>query len=128
MIISIPSTDKRQVIDITQLVEPHLKGDGVAVIWVRHTTAAVTTMDLDAGTDKDFLNALDHMTPAHPWEHPHNPGHFPDHLWASLIGPSLSVPFSKGKLDLGHWQRLVLVELDGPRDRSVVLSLLPSTP
>ncbi|GAC1653518.1 MAG: hypothetical protein NVS4B12_25250 [Ktedonobacteraceae bacterium] len=56
------------------------------------------------------------------YRHPHNPAHTPDHILSSIIGPSLAVPYANGKLLLGIWQRIVLVELDGPRQRTVHVS------
>jgi secondary thiamine-phosphate synthase enzyme len=67
------------------------------------------------------------MTPQRDWRHPHDPGHFPDHLWSSIIGPSLSVPFHDGQLQLGTWQRLIVIELDGPRTRKITLSIVKTT-
>lgn len=126
MTISIRTKDKRQVIDITDEIESRIKGDGVISIFVRHTTAAVTTADLDpGGTDRDYLEAIESMTPELNWNHPHDPGHFPDHLWASVIGPALTIPFKGGKLQLGTWQRVVLIEFDGSRERQLELSILP---
>jgi secondary thiamine-phosphate synthase enzyme len=118
------SSKKREVIDITEQVASEVQGDGVLHMFVAHTTAAITTADLDPGTDEDLLAALASMTPNQRWNHPHKPEHFPDHLWASILGPSLSVPFRNGKLLLGTWQRIVLIELDGPRERQVELTVL----
>jgi len=123
---TIASQQPRQVIDLTDAVRNALPddGEGVAVVWVRHTTAALTTADLDPGTDLDLLDFLAAITPQRSWRHPHDPAHAPDHLLASLIGSSLSVPFAAGELVVGSWQRLVLVELAGPRERQVSVSLL----
>jgi secondary thiamine-phosphate synthase enzyme len=127
MQISVDTQRKRQVIDITGMVARHLPaGQGIAHVFVRHTTAAMTTADLDPGTDLDLLDALDKLIPPLEWRHPHNPNHTPDHLLASLIGPSLSVPFQQGKLLLGTWQRIILIELDGPRQRQIVLTIAAS--
>jgi secondary thiamine-phosphate synthase enzyme len=63
------------------------------------------------------------MIPKLRYRHPHNPAHVPDHILSALIGTSLSLPFDKKKLLLGTWQRVVLIELDGPRDRELVLSV-----
>ena len=114
---------KREVVDITDEVEAVLPaGDGVVTVFVAHTTAAMTTADLDPGTDQDFLDFLEAITPQLTWRHPHDPQHAPDHLLASLIGSSVQVPFVMGQLQLGTWQRIILVELDGPRRRQVIVS------
>ena len=125
MTIEVRSDHKRQVVDITDRISTGLSGDGLVSVFVKHTTAAVTLADLDPGTDLDILDTLKAMTPALNWRHPHDPGHFPDHFWSSLIGVSVHVPFKDGALQLGTWQRLVLIELDGPRQREIELTIIP---
>lgn len=126
MNLTIRTERKRQVIDITgQVAESAAKaGSGLVGITVLHTTAAVTTADLDPGTDLDLLDALALIIPDRPWRHPHNPAHAPDHLLASIIGPSVVVPLINGELQLGTWQRVVLIELDGPRARRVAVTVI----
>jgi secondary thiamine-phosphate synthase enzyme len=124
MTLKIKTLKKRDVVDITDKIEVALEGSGLVNIFVKHTTAALTTADLDPGTDIDLLDAIENMTPKGLWRHPHDPSHFPDHLWASLIGPTLMVPYIQGKLSLGTWQRIILIELDGPRDRYVEVNIL----
>jgi secondary thiamine-phosphate synthase enzyme len=120
--IAINTKEKRQVLDITDLINKHLQGSGFVNIFVTHTTCAITTADLDPGTDKDYIDAFTEMVPKLNYKHPHNPSHMPDHILSSLIGTSLTIPFEEGKLLLGIWQRVVLIELDGPRDRQVIVS------
>jgi secondary thiamine-phosphate synthase enzyme len=119
-------TDKeKQVIDITEQVQRLVKPDDKAVmVFVAHTTCAVTTADLDPGTDLDLLDAVWQMIPKLNYRHPHNPEHVPAHLASSIIGPSVTVPVSGGRLTLGTWQRIILVELDGPRERKLIISSL----
>src|SRR5205823_5184236 len=117
---------KRQVVDITDLVEAELKGSGLVNVFVKHTTAAITTADLDPGTDEDLFDALQAMTPDRAWRHPHDPRHFPDHLWSALIGSDVTIPYQDNHLQLGTWQRLILIELDGPRDRQIELTQVNS--
>lgn len=126
MEIHVGTNTKRQIVDITDKVTEAIQGQGkgAVVVFVQHTTAGITTADLDPGTDLDFLDALEGLIPGREWRHPHDPGHAPDHLLASIIGPSVTVPYHNDKLLLGAWQRIVLVELDGSRDRTVTLQLL----
>jgi secondary thiamine-phosphate synthase enzyme len=125
--ISITTNEKRQIIDITDLVEQKLdEKSGVINIFAKHTTAAITVADLDPGTDKDILEAIDKITPEGEWQHPHNQQHFPDHLWSSLIGPSQLVPYKEGCMVLGSWQRIIFIELDGPRERQIELTMISS--
>ncbi len=126
MIITIPSTDKRQVIDITDKVAGEV-GDqtGNVCLFAQHSTAAITTANMDPGTDLDLIQALESLLPpGQAWRHPHNPEHAPDHLLASLVGPSLVVPVKGGRLQLGTWQRIVLIEFDGPKERNIVLDVI----
>jgi secondary thiamine-phosphate synthase enzyme len=125
--LSIKTRNKREVLDITDVVEEQLAKNGAASgvchLLVLHTTAALTTADLDPGTDLDMLDAFEAMIPKLRYRHPHNPAHVPDHILSALIGTSLSLPFDKKKLLLGTWQRVVLVELDGPRERELALTI-----
>lgn len=117
----VKSTTNKDIIDITSQISKNLGNleNGVVVLTVLHTTAALTTADLDPGTDQDFLDFLAAITPEVEWRHPHDPAHAPAHLLSSLIGPSVTVPVREGQLQLGTWQRIILVELDGPRERSI---------
>lgn len=119
------TTKSREVIDITDMIAQQLPGGkGVLSIFAAHTTAAVTTSDLDPGTDKDLLEALADLLPQRDWLHPHDNsyGHVTAHLLASIIGPNINVPYENGRLRLGTWQRVILVELDGPREREVTVT------
>jgi secondary thiamine-phosphate synthase enzyme len=116
---------KREIIDITDVVQQQLgTKTGVCHFTVLHTTAALTTADLDPGTDLDMLDAFEAIIPKLRYRHPHDPSHVPDHILSALIGTSVTQPVDKGQLVLGTWQRIVLVELDGPRDREVVVTFL----
>jgi secondary thiamine-phosphate synthase enzyme len=121
--LTIATRNKDEIVDITARVEAALREmhaeNGVCTIFVAHTTCALTTADLDPGTDRDLLDALRHLLPSLSYRHPHNPTHAPDHLISSIIGASLAIPFTNGNLLLGTWQRVILVELDGPRQRTV---------
>ena len=120
---------KREIIDITQKLEAILWKNyadktGVCQLNLLHTTAALTTADLDPGTDLDMLDAFDIMVPKLDYRHEHNPEHVPDHILSAMIGTSLGLAVESGLLLLGTWQRIVLIELDGPREREMVVSLV----
>lgn len=121
---------KDEIVDITETVEEALRqmnaSDGICVVFAAHTTCALTTADLDPGTDQDLLDALRRLLPKMSYRHPHDPAHTPDHILSSILGPSLMVPYLNGQLQLGTWQRIILVELDGPRQRTVHISSLNS--
>lgn len=125
--LSIKTTKKKQVVDITDKVNAVIKesAEGLVNLFVMHTTAALTTADLDeGGTDLDYLDAFEQMVPKLNYRHPHNPAHMPDHILSSIIGTSLTLPVKDGKLLLGAWQRVVLLEFDGPREREIIVSFI----
>ncbi len=125
---SVRTARKRQVIDLTSTVNKFISEqgfvDGLCNVCVLHTTAALSTADLDPGTDQDMLDAYTAMLPELTYRHPHDPEHTPDHILATLMGPSVTLPIEHGRLVLGTWQRVVLFEFDGPRERELVLSLI----
>jgi secondary thiamine-phosphate synthase enzyme len=130
--ITVQTHKKREVLDITGTVEAllqknHLQATGNCNLFILHTTAALTTADLDPGTDLDMLDAFEAMIPKLRYRHPHNPAHVPDHILSALIGTSVALPFESGKILLGTWQRIVLIELDGPRERELVVSVTAET-
>lgn len=128
MDIVISTKQKRQVIDITNKISEMLKSEssGLVHIFVQHTTAAITTADLDPGTDQDLLDGLLGMLPDLKWRHPHNPAHAPDHLLSSIVGSDILIPVREGELQLGAWQRIILIEFDGPRERNITVSVIKS--
>jgi secondary thiamine-phosphate synthase enzyme len=125
MKIKIKTQEKQQVVDITKQIEKELPNfEGVCNIFVLHTTAAITTADLDPGTDQDMLDAYKEMLPDLNYRHPHDPSHVKDHIEATALGPNVLVPFKNRKLQLGTWQKVVLFEFNGPRERTITLTFL----
>ena len=120
---------KREIIDITSDVEELIRDlnlkDGLCHLFVTHTTCALTTADLDPGTDLDMLDAFEAMVPKLKYRHEHDPDHTPDHIMAAMIGPSITVPVEVGLLQMGSYQRIILVEFNGPRNRDIVFSFIP---
>jgi secondary thiamine-phosphate synthase enzyme len=127
MNITIATTKPNEVIDITDKITREVVDfSGLVSVFVLHTTAAITTADLDPGTDLDLLEGLTGMLPDRQWRHQHNPEHAPAHILSSIVGPGVVVPVTNGQLVLGTWQRIVLVELDGPKERNIEVSLIGS--
>jgi secondary thiamine-phosphate synthase enzyme len=128
MKLTVSTHRKREIIDITEPVQKHLpKATGICCLNILHTTAALTTADLDPGTDLDMLDAFEVMVPKLAYRHPHNPRHVPDHILSALIGTGLTLPVESGSFVLGSWQRVILIELDGPRQRELTLTFLKSS-
>lgn len=122
--IAIQTNESREVVDITKRVQTLVPktGEGFLHLYLQHTTAALSVADLDPGTDRDILNALQAIMPDLDFRHPHDPSHTPDHIWSTIIGVSELVPYANGRLQLGTWQHVVLLEFDGPRDRHVAVA------
>jgi len=102
-------------------------GDGLLHVFVPHATAGVAILELGAGSDADLLSALDELLPADDrWRHAHGSrGHGRSHVLPALVPPYATVPVIGGRLGLGTWQSIALVDLnvDNP-DRQVRLSFL----
>jgi secondary thiamine-phosphate synthase enzyme len=117
------------VIDITGDVQRFVAdgpiGDGLLTAFVRGSTAAITTMEFEPGGVADLRALLDRLVPVTgDYEHNrlNNDTNSHAHQRASLIGPSEQVPVTGGRLALGTWQQLVLIDFDDrPRDRTVVV-------
>ena len=117
--------------DITRECE-HFLGeagaqDGLLHVFVPHATAGLAVIETGAGSDGDLLRQLRELLPADDrWGHRHgSPGHGRDHVLPALISPSLSVPVLDGRMALGTWQSVCLVDTNGDNpNRRVRLSLL----
>lgn len=127
MTITVPTSNKREVVDITDKITREAgNATGLIHIFSMHSTTAITTANMDPGTDQDLLDVLQVMMPQLQWRHPHNPQHTPDHLLASIVGPSLSVAVKGGQLQLGRWQRIVLLDFDGGQERHIEVTVMAS--
>jgi secondary thiamine-phosphate synthase enzyme len=120
------------VIDITPQVEQVVAdgpvADGLVTVFVRGSTVAITTMEFEPGGVSDLRDLLDRLIPVE-GDYEHNRlNHDTNshaHQRASLIGPSEQVPVIDGRLTLGTWQQLVLVDFDDrPRDRTVIVQVV----
>ena len=124
------TTDRHtQLLDITARVREAVDGaDGAAVlVYVPHTTAGVTINEhADPLVARDFEAAMQRIVPEEwDWQHiEEGEENAPSHPRASLMGPQVLVPLDGGELALGTWQGIFLCEFDGPRTRSVYVSVL----
>ncbi len=123
------------IVDITQMVARALESsgmsNGVVVIFVPGATGAVTTMEYEPGLIEDMQRALERAAPERE-EYEHNrrwgDGNGHSHIRASLLGPSVAVPFVSGRLMLGRWQQIVFIDMDNrPRRRRLILQLIGET-
>ena len=123
-------TSHRQVADITDEVDSSIAGwggDGLLCVFVPHATAGVALMETGSGSEADLVEALQRLLPRdESYRHHHgSAGHGADHLLPALVSPSVTIPVSGGRMQLGTWQRVVVVDLnrDNP-PRTVRLALL----
>lgn len=95
--------------------------EGICLVFGLHTTSSIMLGEFENGLDVDFVNMFNQLTPKGPFKHAHDPDHSPSHLFSSMVGEQVSIPIKDGALVLGTWQRIMLVEFDGPRSRNVVV-------
>ncbi len=115
--------------DITPEVVKHIRQsgikEGIVTVFVHGSTAGVTTIEYESGAVSDLRKAIERMAPENiHYDHDARwgDGNGFSHVRAALLGPSLSIPLSGGKLILGTWQQIVLVDFDnGPRNRGVFI-------
>lgn len=128
-ILHVRTTAATEVVDLTDrvaaMVHRARMKEGLCCLFVSHTTAGLTTGEIGEGTEEDFLQIVEQIIPRIRFRHAHDPSHAWSHMAASLLGPSLAIPVSSGKLALGTWQSVMLVELDGPRERTIHCTLHP---
>ena len=119
----------KEVVDLTDRIQSLIRRanlrEGLCTLFIAHTTAALTTGEIGEGTEEDLLEVVERIVPSIRFRHAHDPTHAWSHMAASLLGPSLTIPVTDGQLALGTWQSVMLVELDGPRERTVSVTLLP---
>ncbi|HHZ16694.1 MAG TPA: YjbQ family protein [Clostridia bacterium] len=124
----IQTTKTQQFIDITDQVAAAVRNsevrDGIAVIYVPHTTAGVTINEnADPDVVRDMLFALDKTYPVR-GEYLHSEGNSHAHIKASLMGSSCTVIIEEGSLLLGTWQGIYFCEFDGPRNREYYVKII----
>jgi len=130
--ITVVSRGENDVIDITKETDEAVKvsklQNGIITIFVSGSTAAITTIEYEPGLKKDLPKMLERLVPRD-MEYEHNntwhDGNGHSHVRASLIGPSLTIPFKNQALMLGTWQQIAFLEMDTrPRERKIVLQLI----
>jgi secondary thiamine-phosphate synthase enzyme len=130
--VQIRSRGENDMIDITKSTSKAIEGSklkkGTVTIFIAGSTAAVTTIEYEPGLRTDFPNMLSRIVPKNiEYEHDKtwHDGNGHSHVRASMGGPSLTVPFKDGRLLLGTWQQIVLVEMDiRQREREIILQIM----
>jgi secondary thiamine-phosphate synthase enzyme len=128
--ITIATGTRSTTVDMTNEVAEFCaeKGDGLVSVFIPHATAGVAIFETGAGSDADLLDAIDELLPTDPsrWRHEHGtPGHGRDHVLPAFISPSITVPVENGRMMLGTWQSIVLVDTNiDNHTRTVRLSFI----
>ena len=123
----IQTSAKKEAIDISARINILLSrqdiSSGICTIFVTHTTAGIVINEAGEGTAEDLLEVMEHAVPKIHFRHEHDPSHAWSHMAASLAGTSITIPFEEKKLLLGRWQSVLLMEFDGPRERTLIISI-----
>jgi secondary thiamine-phosphate synthase enzyme len=129
--ISVRTGERPSVHDLTGECERFVEsaGDGLLSVFVPHATAGLAIIETGAGSDSDLLGTLDELLPTDDrWRHRHgSPGHGRDHVLPAIVAPSIVVPVLEGRMQLGTWQSVCLVDTNPDNEmRTVRLSFLPA--
>lgn len=128
-IITVSSSKKQEMLDITQEVSSIVKSskvkNGLCNIYAMHATAAIVINEnADPNICLDTIDALNQLIKQGVWRHDKIDGNADAHIKATILGPSETIPIKNGHLLLGTWQGLMLFELDGPRSRKIVVTII----
>ncbi len=125
----VSTSGRFELVDITDIVESIVArsgvNEGIAHVFVPHATAAIIANESEPRLVQDIIDAVKAIAPPEkPWRHNEIDDNAHAHIAASIIGPSRSFPVSSGRLVRGTWQSIMLVELDGPRNRRVIVTVV----
>ncbi|HDD36075.1 MAG TPA: YjbQ family protein [Archaeoglobus veneficus] len=126
--ITIKTKERIEIVDITEdvqsLVSKSDVKDGIAIVYTPHTTTAIIINEAERGLMDDITSIIQKIVPQNSYKHDRIDNNADAHLRAVILGNSVVVPVTNGKLDLGTWQRIMFVELDGPRSRRVLVKVV----
>jgi len=114
--------------DVSRKLAQHKLKNGLVTLFVPGSTGALTTIEYESGLVKDFSELMERIIPS--GDHYYHDARWGDgngfsHLRAALLGPSLTVPFTKGSLNLGTWQQIIFVDFDNrSRSRTIILQFI----
>lgn len=125
---TVQSSKRTEILDITDEVAAKVAAmglnDGLACVSVAHCTCAIYVNENESGLVADTLRLVEEMTRRGDWRHDRIDDNAAAHLAASIIGSSVCLPVAGGRVELGTWQRIMLLELDGPRRRRVTVQVV----
>jgi secondary thiamine-phosphate synthase enzyme len=125
---SVETAARSQMVNVTErvqrLVAQHKIVDGLAVVFVPHTTAGISLQEnADPDTQHDLLRKLEHLVPAMEDFYEHDEGNSDSHVKTAMVGNTITLVIENGRLVLGRWQAIFLCEFDGPRERRINVKL-----
>ena len=128
-VFDIKTNNRIEIKDITQeiqlIIEQSHYNDGIVNVYSKHSTSGIVINENEPGLLKDFKSTLENLIPYN-GNYNHNciDNNADSHIRSFFIGGSETIPFYRGKLDVGTWQSIFFVELDGPRSRKVTVTLI----
>lgn len=128
-IIEISTSKKQELVDITDKVNAMVKkskiNQGLCNIFTTHATAAIVINEnADPNLCFDTIDALNHLIKGGIWKHDNIDNNAASHIKATMLGPSETIPIKNCSLQLGTWQAISLFELDGPRNRKIIVQIV----
>ena len=128
-IITVSTSKSQEMVDITGQVSSIVKkskvNEGICNVYAMHATASVIINEnADPSICLDTIDALNRLVAKGIWRHDKLDGNADAHIKATILGPSETIPIKNAKLQLGTWQGIMLFELDGPRKRSIAVTVL----
>lgn len=128
MELKVRTQNKNDVVDLTRQIDELVRQadleQGLCHVYVPHATAAIIVNENDdPQIGQDLLKALGGLLPEGVWLHDKVDDNGASHLKATILGPSETIPIHRGRLALGTWQAIMLVDFDGPRDRTAIVTL-----
>src|SRR5262245_35769923 len=129
MIETVETSERSQMINVTDRVRKAIAAsglkDGFVIVFVEHTTAAITIQEnADPDVQHDLLAKLEKLVPQLETYYQHDEGNSDAHLKTAMLGNSVTVIIDNGKMILGRWQGIYFVEFDGPRERRMVIKVI----
>jgi len=126
--LKVRSHQREELVEFTKDVQDKLSDsneqEGLVALYVQHTTAGLTVNEnADPDVPRDMLHLFRTLIPQHGMGFRHGEENSDAHIKATLVGSSVTIPFSKGKLLLGRWQGIFLCEFDGGRERHVIMTI-----
>ena len=127
-VLKVKSRQREELVEFTDVVREKLQEsgvrEGIVLLFTQHTTAGLTINEnADPDVPRDMLHALRTLIPQHDMGFRHGEQNSDAHIKTSLVGTSVTVPVSDGKLLLGRWQGIFLCEFDGGRERQVIMTI-----